>query len=167
MNGPQSHWEQRIADAWATTVDRSESEVVENITALVGERPSGDAAALYEQASAYDFAGREAEAEPLYRAALVTGLDEQRRPRAMIQLASTLRNLGRAQEGVDLLRGEIGIGTRDGLEDARMAFLALALVDAGSPEEAASVALTALAGHLPQYKGAVLHYSAELLTRSR
>ncbi|GAA2181585.1 hypothetical protein GCM10009785_17140 [Brooklawnia cerclae] len=40
------------------------------MTALAAERDDGDAAALYELASANDFVGREAEAIPLYRRAL-------------------------------------------------------------------------------------------------
>ncbi len=163
----QHDWEQRIAGVWASAGDRSDIEVVAAITALAAERPQDDAAALYEQASALDFAGREAEAEPLYRKAFAAGLDEHRRPRAVIQLASTLRSLGRARESVDILRDEIAAGPQDGLADARSAFLALALVDVGRSEEAVSEALTALARHLPEYNRAVAHYAAELVTQSR
>lgn len=117
----QHNWEQRVAEAWAAAAGQSDADVVAAVTALVAERPASDAAALYEQASAFDFAGREAEAEPLYRQALARELDEQRRPRAVIQLASTLRTLGRVQESIDLLRDEIALGAQDGLEDARSA----------------------------------------------
>lgn len=67
MVQPQHNREQRITEVWATTAERSDAKVVAIITALVAQRPANDAAALYEQASAFDYAGREAEAEPLYR----------------------------------------------------------------------------------------------------
>jgi tetratricopeptide (TPR) repeat protein len=160
----QRNWEQRIAEVWATGGDRSDAEALAAITALAAERSQDDAAARYEQASALDFAGREAEAEALYRKACARGLDEQRRPRAVIQLAS---NLGRARESVDILRDEIAAGARDGLADVRIAFLARALVDVGRSEEAVSEAPTALARHLPEYDRAVAHYATELLMQSR
>lgn len=132
------------------------------ILTLADERPEGDADALFERASAYDYVGREAEAEPCYRAALGAGLAGDRRPRALIQLASTLRNLGRAAEGADLLRSETG---DEGLADVRAAFLALLLLDAGRPDEAVARALLALARHLPEYRRAVTYYADELLER--
>ena len=162
MMESQDNWEQPVAEVWAAAAGQSDADVVAAVTALVAERPANDPAALYEQASAFDFAGREVEAEPLYRQALAMELDEHRRPRAVIQLASMLRILGRVQESVDLLRDEIALGAQDGLEDARSAFLALALVDAGRSEEAVSLALTALGRHLVEYGRAVAHYAAEL-----
>ena len=146
-------WERHVDAVWNTATSRTEEEVIEAITELVRQRPEGDAAALYEQASAFDYAGREAEAEPLYRQALAAGLDPKRRPRAVIQLASTLRNLNQAEEAVALLQAETA---DDDLADARSAFLALALMAAGRPEQALARALTALAGHLTDYRRAVL-----------
>lgn len=153
-------WEERVAAVWANAGQRSEAEVVDAIEALAAQRPADDAAALYERASACDFVGSEADAEPLYRAALAAGLDAQRRPRAVIQLASTLRNLHRPAESVELLRDEISVGHDDGLADARTAFLALALVDLGEPTAASAEALTALARHLPEYGRAVAGYAS-------
>jgi tetratricopeptide (TPR) repeat protein len=153
-------WEEQVAAVWAGAAQRSEAEVIEAIEALAAQQPADNAAALYERASAFDFVGSEAEAEPLYRAALAAGLDARRRPRAVIQLASTLRNLRRPAESVDLLRDEIKAGHDDGLADVRIAFLALALVDLGQPTEAAAEALTALAPHLPEYGRAVTGYAS-------
>jgi len=151
---------------WASAAGRSEHEVVEAINVLAAERSPDDAAGLFERASAFDYAGREAEAEPLYRAALAAGLDRRRHAEAIIQLASTMRNLGRAAESIALLRAEVAAGHADGLADVRAAFLALALVDAGRPREAVAEALTALTRHLTQYRRAVTHYADELRTRA-
>ena len=119
---------------WASAGERTEDEVLAAAVALADERPADDPAGLFERASAYDYVGREAEAEPLYRQALAAGLAGARRPRAVIQLASTLRNLGRAAEGAELLRAEPDFPAD--LADARAAFLALTLLDAGRPDEA-------------------------------
>lgn len=155
-------WDERVGAVWSTAAQRSEDDVLAMILALADERPKGDADALFERASAYDYVGREAEAEPCYRGALAAGLAGERRPRALIQLASTLRNLGRAAEGVDLLRTE-AVGEE--LADVGAAFLALMLVDAGRPDEAVGRALLALARHLPEYRRAVTFYADELLER--
>ncbi|WP_320673180.1 tetratricopeptide repeat protein [Patulibacter defluvii] len=155
-------WDARVAAVWAAAGDRDEAAVVADLLALVDERPAGDAAALYEHASALDFAGREAEAEPLYRQALAAGLDDERRPRAQIQLASTLRNLGRPAAAVELLERAIAAAPDDDLAPARAAFLALALVDDRRPAAAVAAALAALAPHVPEYGGAVARYAAAL-----
>src|SRR5687768_929637 len=59
---------------------------------------------LFERASLRDYLGLEAEAVPLYEAALDAGLESPDRERAIIQLASSLRNLDRAPEAESLLR---------------------------------------------------------------
>lgn len=94
----EQDWETDVRTVWEAAANLSDEEVVAAIDALADLRPDGDPAAVYEQASARDYAGLEGDAEPLYRRALDAGLDEERRPRAVIQLASTLRNLGRADE---------------------------------------------------------------------
>ena len=80
----------------------------------------------------------------------------------MIQLASSLRALGAADESVALLTAERDAGS-DELDDAVEAFLALALVDTGREREAASIALGALAPHLPRYQRSLANY-ARLIT---
>lgn len=163
-------WDERVNAVWSTAAQRSEDDVLTTILALADERPEGDADAIFERASAYDYVGREAEAEPCYRKALAAGLAGERRPRALIQLASTLRNLGRAAEGADLLRAEAADGDQNpdqnpDLADVRTAFLALMLLDSGRPDEAVGRALLALARHLPEYRRAVTYYADELLER--
>jgi tetratricopeptide (TPR) repeat protein len=155
-------WDERVNAVWSTAAQRSEDDVLVMILALADERPERDPDALFERASAYDYVGREAEAEPCYRQALEAGLAGARRPRALIQLASTLRNLGRAAEGVDLLNAEPG---GSDLSDVRAAFMALMLLDAGRPDEAVGRALLALARHLTEYRRAVTFYADELLER--
>jgi len=154
-------WDDRVAAAWADET-LSDEEVVARIDALAAERPDGDARALFERAGARDSAGLEADAEPLYRAALEAGLDDEHRPQGVIQLASTLRNLGRTDEAIRMLRAELDREPPSPLRDEAAAFLALALVSVGRDREAASVALRALAPHLSRYRRSVLAYVDEL-----
>ncbi len=77
-------------------------------------------------------------------------------------MASSLRNLGRAAESVSLLEAERGRQS-DQLDDAVAAFLALALIDTGREREAASLALQALAPHLPRYQRSLANYAVALL----
>jgi tetratricopeptide (TPR) repeat protein len=93
-------WDERVTELWRTAAERSDEELLATVTALAAERPAGDAASAFERASALDHVGREQDAEALYRHALAAGLDDHHRQRAVIQLASTVRNLGRPEEAV-------------------------------------------------------------------
>lgn len=124
-----------------------------------------DPAGLFERASALDAADREAEAVPLYRRALARGLPPGPRRRAVIQLASSLRNIGDSAQAAELLTAELD-APPDELDDAVRAFLALALADIGREREAVSVALTALAPHLHEYESAVSGYARLLVSSS-
>ena len=62
------------------------------------------------------------------------------------------------QESVSLLEAEMHAGS-DQLDDAVRAFLALALVDTGRECEAVSLALEALAAHLPRYQRSLANYA--------
>ena len=86
----------------------------------------------------------------------------ERRRRAVIQLASSLRNVGEAEESVALLRAEL-YERSDQLDDAVRAFLALALVDTGREREAVSLSLEALAPHLPRYQRSLANYARGLV----
>lgn len=156
-------WEQQVADLWSA-IDRHEpGAFLEKMRALAQQRPSGDAIALFELASANDSTGHPEEAAPLYRQALAIGLTGVRRRRATIQLASTLRNLGHAEESVDLLTTELTAGSDD-LDDAVIAALALALVDVGREREGAALAIGALAKHLKRYNRSMSNYARALLS---
>ena len=153
-------WQQRIDLVWAAAGELGDDEVIRRIDALAAERPDGDPLALFERAGARDSAGLEAEAEPLYRAALANGLTGSERVQAHVQLASTLRNLGRPLESIALLDAiEADAGD---LRDAVIAFRALAWVSAGDARRGASDALGALAKHLPRYRVSLAAYAAEL-----
>ncbi len=154
-------WQDRVDAVWDDTT-LTEQQLIERIDVLASERPDDDAVALFERAGARDSAGLEGEAEVLYRRALEIGLDDHRRTRATIQLASTIRNLGKVDEALTLLRGEYDREPRGPLHDAVAAFYALALVSSGDAERAASIALQALAPHLPRYTRSVTGYAREI-----
>lgn len=151
-------WERRLADAWASIDRLAEDDFVGLIEGLVAELPADSAVGAFERACAFDSTGHPDQAVPLYREALERGLNGERRRRAVIQLASSLRNLGQVEESIELLTAERDAGS-DHLDDAIRAFLALALVDAGRAHEAASLALNALASHLPRYQRSVRTYA--------
>ena len=164
MAADASDFEARVDALWASFDELSEDEFHARMEALVAELPEGSAIALFERASAQDSTGRSDRAVPLYREALAAGLDSTRRRQATIQLSSSLRNLGAADESVALLRAERERGS-DELDDAVIAFLALALADTGREREAASLALEVLAPHLPRYQRSLGNYARELLER--
>lgn len=155
-------WEQRVAALWAALDDHAEDEFVARIAELTAELPANDPIGLFERASALDSTGHSERAVPLYREALERGLSGIRRRRAVIQLASSLRNVGRATESVSLLTRELNADP-DELDDAVRGFLALALVDTGREREAVSLALTALAPHLPRYQRSLGNYAKALV----
>ena len=159
---PDSAWDKRVADLW----DRFETTPADDFLAAMGtlaaERPHRDARALFELGSAHDSTGYEAEARALYQQALYLGLPSDLQRQAIIQLASTLRNLGRAEEGLQLLLGERE-RTSDILDEALTAFMALLLSDLGRQTEAVAALLPALARHLPRYQRSVQSYATALL----
>ena len=154
-------WEHRLARLWADIDEYDESDFVTTMEALVAERPEADPVGLFELAGSYDSTGRSDLAIPLYREALDGGLEGSRRRQAVIQLASSLRNIGHADESVALLEAERSAGS-DELDDAVAAFLALALSDVGREREALSLVLGALAPHLPRYQRSVSNYAKAL-----
>lgn len=154
-------WEHRISDFWASADPGRPEALLSSMRKLVDERGADDPDAVYEWASVHDFLDREADAIPLYRAALAAGLTGERRPQAVIQLASSLRNVGRADDAIALLESH----TADPVTGAAgQAFLALALRDAGRLDEALRVALKALAPTLPLYGRAIDSYADALVT---
>lgn len=156
-------WDERIAAFWDRADDAYPQEVLDDMRILVEERDTDDPEALFEWASAHDFLGREREAIPLYRKALDLGLSGDRLPQAIIQLASSLRNIGEPEAAVELLQNA---PTSAITGDARQAFLALALHDCGDHAASLRTALEALAPTLPMYGGAVSRYAAQLMESS-
>ena len=154
-------WQQRVDDLWAAFDDHTEEEFLARMDRLAAERPEDDPVAAFERAGALDSTGHSDRAVPLYRRALELGLDGSLRRQAVIQMASSLRNLGEVPESVALLSAERDAASDD-LDDAVVAFLALALVDAGREREAVGLALGALARHLPRYQRSLANYARDL-----
>lgn len=158
----EAEWERQIARVWESSDELGEPELLALIDALAAQSPPGTGAGAFERACSLDSTGHSDRAVPLYREALALGLTGERRRRAVIQMASSLRNLGKPEQSVALLTGELEEGP-DRLDDAVRAFLALALADVGREREAASLALGALAPHLPRYQRSLSNYARELV----
>ena len=156
-------WRRSVDAFWETCDDTDPDGAIERMRLLVDQRPIGDAEALFEWASIHDSVGRERDAVTGYRAALDAGLQRPYRAQALIQLASSLRNIGSIAEAIRLLESA---EADESVGDSAQAFLALALHDSGRHADALRVALTALAPTLPQYRRSVLAY-AEALERTR
>lgn len=157
-----SDWEARTAEAWTRIDDLPEDEFVGVIAELAAELPADDPIGLFERGASLDSTGHSDLAVPLYERALGLGLTGIRRRRAVIQMSSSLRNLGRSPEAVDFLSAEMAEGS-DELDDAVRGFLALALTDVGREREAVSLALRALAPHLPRYQRSLANYGRLLV----
>jgi hypothetical protein len=157
-------WERRSDELWALLDDLDAEEFRARVDALAGELAPDDPVGLFERGCANDSTGRPEVAIPLYGEALERGLAGIRRRRAVIQMSSSLRNLGEAERAVELLRAERERGS-DELDDAVVATLALALAEVGRPREAAGLAVEALAKHLPRYNRSMTSYGRELASR--
>jgi Tetratrico peptide repeat len=167
----EDDWEVRLAAQWKRIDAMPPEDFVAAIDALAAERTPGDAAALFERASARDTVGLESGAENFYRAALATGrLDPYRGARATIQLASTLRILGELDESERLLVAELDRRSKTGgdhaLHDELRAILALTYVAQGRAVEGAGLALLTLAPHLTRYNRSMAGNAAELIAQA-
>jgi len=158
MSSANEAWEKRLAELWASLDDHEPDAFVSKIAALVAELPPGSAIGLFERGAAQDSTGHPELAVPLYRVALEAGLTGLRRRRAIIQLASSLRNLGNPMQAAELLTKELQAPS-DELDGAVRAFLALALVDLGHEREAVAHCLTALSQYLPRYNRSLARYA--------
>jgi hypothetical protein len=157
-------WESRIAAAWASLDDDTDPETFRTlIDSLAAELPQGSAIGLFERACAFDSTSHSDKAVPLYRQALHVGLEGIRRRRAVIQMSSSLRNIGDAAQAVELLTAELEQPS-DELDDAVHAVLALCLVELGRGREAVSHAVGALAKHLPRYQRSMANYARLLVS---
>ncbi|MFF3905139.1 tetratricopeptide repeat protein [Streptomyces sp. NPDC001848] len=158
-------WEERLAAAWARFDDYAEEGAADFravIDALVAELPGDSPLGPFEQACAWDSTGHSDRAVPLYREALERGLDGYRGRRAKIQLASSLRNVGKPEQGVELLTPELDAPS-DELDDAVRATLALCLSSLGRDRAGLALVLGALAPHLPRYQRSMANYARLLV----
>ncbi|MEV7191525.1 tetratricopeptide repeat protein [Streptomyces sp. NPDC093510] len=161
-------WERRVLGAWRAFEGGEVEEGLFRgvIDALVEELPPGHPVGLFERGCAFDSTGHSDRAVPLYQEALERGLDGHRRRRTAVQLASSLRNVGRADEGVALLTRELSAQS-DELDDAVRACLALCLADLGREREGLALVLEALAPHLPRYQRSMANYARALVADDR
>ena len=153
----------RVAALFAVIDDHEEAEFITQVDALAAELPEGDADGLFHRACARDSWGHSDLAAPLYGEALERGgLTGEHRRRAVIQLSSSLRNIGQVEVALALLEGERAQGS-DHLDDALAATTALCLATLGREREGLSLVLVALAKHLPRYNRSMANYGRALL----
>lgn len=153
-------WEARVASLWADdTVD--DAARIDRMRELAAVAPH-PALGSFELGGAHDSGGQEAAAHEQYAAATEAGLgtvDPDRAARLVVQHASTLRNLGRIDDAIAMLRDA---PPHPATGAAPRVFLALALHSAGRLDEALRVAIEAVEPTLPRYNRSVRAYAAAL-----
>ncbi len=162
-------WQEDLERLWARlpTVDPDDFGDLLGEVALIIDDPAVPAdVRAFEYGCAYDSTGRSDLAISKYQQALDLGLAGYQGRRAKIQLASSLRNLGRSSESVRILAAE-STSERDGLDDAVVVFCALALSDLGREREAVVALVHALAEHLPRYTASAHRYADALVAGKR
>ncbi|HEY5946825.1 MAG TPA: tetratricopeptide repeat protein [Kofleriaceae bacterium] len=130
---------------------------------------SVDVQELLAQAYALDAAGDERAAIKLYDAAYRAGVPASQRRKFLVGYGSTLRNVGRSEEAVVVLAQAVA---DDPGYPAFVAFLALALADAGHPKAALATMLgcaleAARPGAFDGYERALSEYHQLLLEQSQ
>lgn len=153
----------RAAALFAVIDDYEEAGFIARVDALAAELTEGDADGRFHRACARDSWGRSDLAVPLYREALDRGgLTGENRRRAVIQMCSSLRNVGEAAAALAILEAERAGGS-DHLDDALAATTALCLASLGREREGLSIVLVALAKHLPRYNRSMANYGRALV----
>jgi tetratricopeptide (TPR) repeat protein len=168
MADPNANFDAEVARIWALNREGRAEEALAMAQALV-ERYPDHPRTHFEYAGALDFQGREAEAVAPYQRAQELGLSGDDLPRLHVQLGSTLRNVGKAWDAAHLL--EDGRAQFPDYAAIR-AFRALALVDAGCPEEAVVELLDVILANaeaigLDGYERALREYTEALRTPTR
>ncbi|MFJ2620642.1 tetratricopeptide repeat protein [Glutamicibacter sp. NPDC087344] len=154
-----THWESSVAALWDRADSLGREQAVAAMCALAKACPATDGRAAFELAGMYDSMGFEAEAGAQYELALDLGLDEARHAQLAVQYGSTLRNLGRFDEAIAVLRGA---PIHESTGSAGQVVLALALHSAGRKDEALRVAIEAQIDSLPRYQRSMRAYAAAL-----
>lgn len=152
-------WEQRVAAVWDEALGDDARVSAMRTLAVQAPHP---ALGAFELGGALDSAGREAEAAVQYATATSAGLaavDPDRAAQLTVQHASTLRNLGRIDEAIAMLRAAPPHASTGA---APAVFLALALHSAGRVDEALQVVIGAVEPTLPRYRRSVRQYAAAL-----
>jgi tetratricopeptide (TPR) repeat protein len=159
MTAESEEWETAVADLWARFDELDREDGVAAMRALADRCPTADGRAAFELAGMYDSMGFEAEAGAEYERALELGLDEARHAQLAVQYGSTLRNLGRLDEAIAVLRAA---PTHESTGSAPRIVLALALHSAGRKDEALRVAIEAQIDALPRYQRSMRNYARTL-----
>ncbi len=102
--------ESEIAAGWDLFGAGRREKAIEHFWRLA-ERNPGDLRTHFEFGGSLDAAGHEAEAIPQYRRAIGMGLSGAAAPRALLQLGSSLRNVGEHEEAVRVLSEGRGRGS--------------------------------------------------------
>lgn len=156
-------WEGRVSALRADdTID--DQQRIDRMQGLASTAPH-PALGAFELGGALDSGGHEAEADVQYAAATAAGLDTvdpDRAAQMVVQHASTLRNLGRTDEAIAMLRNA---PEHPATGAAPKVVLALALHSAGSHDEALRVAIEAIEPTLPRYHRSVSAYAKALTER--
>ncbi len=159
--------EEAIAVVYA---DRDRDDMAPTIAAFEALRAAHpeEARLVYEVAGAYDTAGEESTARPLYEEALDMGLDGDALRRCLIQYGSTLRNLG----DLDASLAALDRADRRFPGSASVAaFRALTLLESGRADSAVGTLLRLIAdaapGDLDRYVAAARGNADFLLDRDR
>jgi tetratricopeptide (TPR) repeat protein len=161
--GQRGDVNRRAAVIFAAIDGYEEQDFIAEIDALAAELPAEDPDGLFHRACARDSWGHSDQAIPLYREALdLGGPTGENRRRAVIQMASSLRNTGQAEAALKLLLAERDNGS-DHLDDALACTTALCLASLGRDREGLSMVITALARHLPRYNRSMANYAKALL----
>jgi hypothetical protein len=152
-------WQEQADAVWARADELGDQGVMDAMDELAASAPD-PALAAFERGGSRDSGGRPDLAEPLYREALALGLPDDERAQCTIQLASTLRNLDRADEALTLLRDAAPYPP---YAVATAAVTALVLTTLGRPVEAVGTLLREVAPTLPRYQRSMAAYAAALV----
>jgi tetratricopeptide (TPR) repeat protein len=154
-----SEWETRVANFWASADDSKVVASLATMKTLVDELDPQDPNGLYEWASVHDFLGLESQAIDNYKDALANGLEGVKREKAIIQLASSLRIVGKSSEAIELLQStEFSPATKA----ASKVFLALAHFSANNAGKAVQLLIDELYPADGLYARSIKFYADEL-----
>lgn len=156
-------WDALVDEGWRHADDASR--LIRYFTQVRAAHPDSSRA-HFELANALDYCGREADAIPYYEEAWrLGGLSREVAAYTRIQWGSSLRNVGRVQEAIDVLAS----AEREYPEHwAASLFLALALNSAGRPQAALKAVMRATlaqgqAQDLDRYRRALAQYIDDII----
>ncbi|MGA8850696.1 MAG: tetratricopeptide repeat protein [Aeromicrobium sp.] len=156
-----SSWNEQVDALWGQADQISDAELLAQMRALASERPN-DPLALAELGGAHDSTGHPVEAANLYQRAVEAGLSDPKLSQVVIQHASTLRNLGRHDESIAMLRDHYDAQPDHELAGAASVFVALALATSAREREAVVELLRTVEPTLPRYNRSIRAYADAL-----